>query len=62
MQAFSPAVRDIFEHFDFNTQIERLNKSGLLYLVVEKFAHIDLLHILEQREHPFWTNVNSDSD
>jgi len=42
MQAFSPAVRDIFEHFDFNTQIERLSKSGLLYLVVEKFAHIDL--------------------
>ncbi len=20
------------------------------------------MHILEQREHPFWTNVNSDSD
>jgi len=42
MQAFSPAVRDIFEHFDFNTQIERLSKSGLLYQVAEKFANIDL--------------------
>ena len=42
MQAFSPAVRDIFESFEFHTQIDRLAKSGLLYLVTEKFANIDL--------------------
>ncbi|MEX2381235.1 MAG: class I SAM-dependent DNA methyltransferase [Opitutales bacterium] len=42
MQAFSPAVRDIFEGFDFHTQIDRLAKAGLLYLVTEKFANIDL--------------------
>ena len=42
IQAFSPAVRDIFERFDFYTQIERLVKSGLLYQVSEKFANIDL--------------------
>lgn len=42
MQAFSPAVRDIFESFEFNTQIDKLAKSGLLYLVTEKFANIDL--------------------
>ena len=42
MQAFSPAVRDIFESFDFHSQIDRLAKSGLLYLVAEKFANIDL--------------------
>ena len=42
MQAFSPAVRDIFESFDFHTQIDKLAKSGLLYLVTEKFANIDL--------------------
>jgi len=42
IQAFSPAARDIFERFDFYTQIERLNKSGLLYLVTEKFAGINL--------------------
>jgi type I restriction enzyme M protein len=42
MQAFSPAVRDIFESFDFHTQIDRLDKSSLLYLVTEKFANIDL--------------------
>jgi type I restriction enzyme M protein len=42
MQAFSPAVRDIFESFEFHTQIDKLAKSGLLYLVTEKFATIDL--------------------
>jgi type I restriction enzyme M protein len=42
IQAFSPAVRDIFEAFEFHTQIDRLAKAGLLYLVTEKFANIDL--------------------
>ena len=42
VQAFSPAVRDIFERFDFQTQIERLAKNDLLYQVTEKFANIDL--------------------
>jgi len=42
IQAFSPAVRDIFECFDFHTQVERLAKANLLYLVTEKFANIDL--------------------
>lgn len=42
IQAFSPAVRDIFERFEFHTQIERLAKAKLLYLVTEKFANIDL--------------------
>jgi len=42
IQAFSPAVRDIFECFDFYTQIDRLAKAELLYLMTEKFANIDL--------------------
>jgi len=42
LQAFSPAVRDIFERFEFHTQIDKLAKSGLLYMVTEKFATIDL--------------------
>ena len=42
MQAFSPAVRDIFESFEFHTQIDKLAKSGLLYRVTEKFANINL--------------------
>ena len=39
---FSPAVRDIFERFDFHSQVERLSKSGLLYLITEKFTSINL--------------------
>ncbi len=42
LQAFSTEVRDIFESFEFHTQIDKLTKSGLLYLVTEKFANIDL--------------------
>lgn len=32
IQAFSPAVRDIFECFDFHTQVQRLAKANLVYL------------------------------
>ncbi|KAA0068425.1 class I SAM-dependent DNA methyltransferase [Rhodanobacter sp. T12-5] len=42
VQSFSPAVRDIFERFDFHAQVERLAKANLLYLVTEKFANINL--------------------
>jgi len=42
IQAFSADVRDIFDHFDFYNQIERLAKADLLYQVAERFAQIDL--------------------
>ncbi len=42
VQTFAPAVRDLFERFDFHTQVDRLHKCGLLYRVTEKFAQIDL--------------------
>ena len=42
IQGFSSSVRDIFEQFDFETQVDRLQKANLLYLVAEKFASIDL--------------------
>lgn len=42
VEGFSPAVRDIFEQFEFHAQIDRLAKSGLLYQVAERFARIDL--------------------
>ncbi len=42
IQGFSASARDIFERFDFYTQVERLAKANLLYLVTEKFANIDL--------------------
>lgn len=42
VRAFSPAVRDIFDAFDFAVQVERLDRAKLLYLVTEKFAHVEL--------------------
>jgi len=40
--AFSPVEGAVFESFEFHTPIDKLAKSGLLYLVTEKFANIDL--------------------
>ncbi|MUG84806.1 N-6 DNA methylase [Paenibacillus timonensis] len=42
IQSFSTSVRDIFDSFDFPTQIERLHKANLLYQVTEKFCNIDM--------------------
>jgi type I restriction enzyme M protein len=42
INAFSPNVRAIMERFDFGTQIARMNEKDLLYLVIKKFASIDL--------------------
>ncbi|HKB29662.1 MAG TPA: class I SAM-dependent DNA methyltransferase, partial [Streptosporangiaceae bacterium] len=39
---FSPGARDVIEKFDFHTQIARLNRSNLLYLVLSRFCDIDL--------------------
>ena len=39
---FSPESREILEKFDFAAQINRLDKARLLYLVVSKFADLDL--------------------
>ena len=42
VDAFSPEVRDIFEKFEFHAQIDKLEEKGLLYMVAERFAGIDL--------------------
>lgn len=42
VEGFSPAVRDIFEQFEFHAQIDRLAKTGLLYQITERFTRIDL--------------------
>jgi type I restriction enzyme M protein len=42
IQGFSENVRDIFESFEFQAQIDRLGKARLLYQVTEKFARVDL--------------------
>jgi len=39
---FSSAARDIIEKFDLGTHITKLDRSNLLFLVVSKFAEIDL--------------------
>ncbi len=39
---FSPGAQDILLKFDFDTQIARLARGNLLYLVISKFADIDL--------------------
>jgi type I restriction enzyme M protein len=42
IHAFSPNALEIFEKYEFRSQIERLDENNLLYLIVEKFANFDL--------------------
>jgi len=42
IKGFSPKAREIFEHFGFSEHIEKLDKANRLYLVVARFADIDL--------------------
>jgi type I restriction enzyme M protein len=39
---FSPAAREIIDKFGFDVQITRLDRANLLYLVVSRFADVDL--------------------
>lgn len=49
IEGFSENVRDIFEKFEFDKQVLKLDSANLLFLVVQKFASVDL--------HP--SNVNN---
>lgn len=42
INSFSENAREIFEKYDFNSQIDKLNDNNLLYLIVEKFSSFDL--------------------
>ena len=42
VEGFSENVRDIFEKFEFDKQIVKLDGANLLFLVVQKFAAVDL--------------------
>lgn len=42
IQGFSPKVREIFEMFKFEAEIEELDKKDRLYLIIKEFANIDL--------------------
>ena len=39
---FSTNAADIFERYEFQTQIDKLDAAGLLFLVTKKFGEIDL--------------------
>ena len=40
--AFSTGARDVIEKFDLGAQITKLDRANLLFLVISKFADIDL--------------------
>ncbi|WP_067624774.1 type I restriction-modification system subunit M [Alicyclobacillus acidiphilus] len=42
INGFSKVARDIIEYFDFDKQIEKMDRNNLLYLVVKRFGEIDL--------------------
>lgn len=42
LAGFSPNVRDVFERYEIDTQIGRLEEADLLMLVIQEFLKIDL--------------------
>lgn len=42
INGFSPRARDIFEKFDFDTEIQKLDESNRLYLVIKEFCKPDI--------------------
>ncbi len=42
INGFSANVRRIFEYFEFEKEIERMNEANILYLVVSRFTTVDL--------------------
>lgn len=42
IEGFSKNIRDLFNFFDFKTEIEWMNKSNILYLVVSQFSRVNL--------------------
>ena len=42
VEGFSPNVRDVFDRYDFTTQVNKLDESDLLLLVLQEFLKLDL--------------------
>ena len=42
INGFSKNVRDMFEFFEFENEIEKIREANILYLVVSRFADVDL--------------------
>ncbi|UCZ53719.1 type I restriction-modification system subunit M [Bacillus shivajii] len=42
INGFSKVAREIIEYFDFDKQIEKMDRNDLLYLTVKRFSEVDL--------------------
>jgi len=42
INGFSADAREIIEYFDFDKQIDRLEKSNLLFMVIKRFSEVDM--------------------
>lgn len=42
INSFSPNMREVIEKFDFDNTIKKLNDSGLLFMVMERFKSVSL--------------------
>ncbi|MDQ0159743.1 type I restriction-modification system subunit M [Alkalibacillus salilacus] len=42
INGFSQSAKDIIDFFNFDTQIEKMDRNNVLYLVVRRFSEIDL--------------------
>ncbi|MEC5424290.1 class I SAM-dependent DNA methyltransferase [Virgibacillus sp. C22-A2] len=42
INGYSRSARDIIEYFEFDKQIEKMERNDLLYLVVKRFSEVDL--------------------
>jgi len=42
IKGFSKSVRDIFDFFEFEAEVERMREANILFLVVSKFCDVDL--------------------
>lgn len=60
LQRLLKSLRANFVDVDLGYEPTNLDLDDALDLLREK--RMPWLHILEQREHPFWANVNSDSE
>ena len=43
IRGYTPNIREIMENFEFDKEIEKLNKNNLLYILVKEFNKIDLV-------------------
>jgi type I restriction enzyme M protein len=42
INGFSPRARDIFEKFDFDSEIEKLDENNRLYMIIKEFCRSDI--------------------